>query len=318
MQFLVIGDVHLADRGPRSRTPEYRQQIEDKIRWCVDLANDVRVDAIIQLGDFFHIKSPNRNSHGMVQEAAKILGQSKAPVILTVGNHDIRNDSLTTLKDQPLGTLGLHPNVEVLIGPHREFPLFGQPYFDLSSENLLQKQSEYEEVGGSNEYPILLAHNSIFPEKEIPPYNSISAEDWSEIFKAEYTLYGHIHEPMDMGWHYKLGRTHFLNNGSISRGSLAERNLVRKPQVTLFDTSNEKDPFTTVEVPHLPAAEVFFLREALEDKAQTASVEQFLSSLGDAKIRFLTTEAIVEDARTRSNLSPQALQELEDILENVS
>ena len=658
MKFLVIGDVHLADRGPRSRTLNYRSLIEDKLRFCIDLANDEKVDAVLQLGDFFHIKTPNRNSHAMVQEAAKILARASCPVIINPGNHDacvttdtealtdqgwrtvhsltgeekfatldpksnemvfqkpsginlfnysgdayhfksqscdlittpnhrwygttsnknttvnirtseewskrpttlrllhnspvetptptcftlgdrtwdsllfarflgwyvaegtadlrsnrinisqslrvnpdhyeeicsiitemgltcnrgekrIRfsdkpladflkeefgragsidmrlprwlidsgrdflteflwayfrgdgtingsreereladyskstvhartanpslgddlmevgvrlgyrvthspmkefpygnsgyvgkamrisyinknkninlpkptkervtnvemwcptlpngtwlarrngrtiwtgnsNDRHEDLHRQPLGTLGLHPNIEILIGPHAHFPIWGQPYFDLSPDNYKYWLDRYHADSGPEIYPILMAHNSIFPEKEIPPYDNVSAEVWAETFKAPYTFYGHIHEPMDAGWNYQIGGTHFLNNGSISRGSLAERNLVRKPQVTIFDDSKKGNPFTSVEVPHLPASEVFFLAESILAKEQQASVDEFLSTLEGGELSYLTTESILEDARNRKNLTKDALAILEDIVETVT
>jgi len=318
MKFLVIGDVHLADRGPRSRTLNYRSLIEDKLRFCIDLANDEKVDAVLQLGDFFHIKTPNRNSHAMVQEAAKILARANCPVIINPGNHCLTNNRIESIPSQPLGTLGLHPNIEILIGPHANFPIWGQPYFDLSPDNYKYWLDRYHADSGPDVYPILMAHNSIFPEKEIPPYDNVSAEVWAETFKAPYTFYGHIHEPMDAGWNYQIGGTHFLNNGSISRGSLAERNLVRKPQVTIFDDSKNGNPFTSVEVPHLPASEVFFLAESILAKEQQASVDEFLSTLEGGELSYLTTESILEDARNRNNITKDALAILEDIVETVA
>ena len=89
MKMLIIGDQHLADRPPSSRKDTYRQDILDKLVWIVEYANSMKVDLILNLGDVFHIKRSDRNSHFLVQEVARIFGASKAPVLIVPGNHDL-------------------------------------------------------------------------------------------------------------------------------------------------------------------------------------------------------------------------------------
>ena len=63
---------------------------------------------------------------------------------------------------------------------------------------------------------------------------------------------------------------------------------------------------------------MFFLAESILAKEQQASVDEFLSTLEDGELNYLTTESILEDARNRNNLTKDALAILEDIVETVA
>lgn len=317
MKLLIIGDQHLADRAPSARRDTYRQEVMDKIRFCMEYANDTGVDAVLNLGDVFHIKRSDRNSHSLVQETAQVFGMSKAPVIIIPGNHDIQYDDLNTIPSQPIGTLTLHPNISILMGPSEEFPIFGIPYVDPTPENLQLWTDRYREAGGADDYPLIGTHQAIFPKAEEPIFDYVSAENWAHSFKSKYTAYGHIHSRMKAGAFYEIGGTTFCNNGAISRGSLHEETIHRDLAVTLFDDSSD-EPFTSIPIPYKPAEEVFLLETVELLKRSQTTVDTFLESLGTTELQFLTVEGILDEARKVDTLPAKAIRELEDIIMNIT
>lgn len=317
MKMLIIGDQHLADRPPSSRKDTYRQDILDKLIWIIEYANSMKVDLILNLGDVFHIKRSDRNSHFLVQEVARIFGASEAPVLIVPGNHDLAAGyRLESIASQPLGTLALHPNINLLMGPSDQFPIYGIPFVEPTVENLEYWTKKYWDDGGPTEYPFIGTHQAIFPAAEEPVYEYVTAENWAHSFQNKYTAYGHIHSRMKIGAFYKIGGTIFCNNGAISRGSLHEETIKRKLAVTMFDDAKE-DPFTSVPIPYKPAEEVFNL-EAVEILKNTQNtVDAFLNSLGSSELHYLTVEGILDDARKTALLPKQAVVELEDIVAQV-
>ena len=63
-------DVHLSDRAPVSRTDDWAETVFGKLDQVRRVAEKVGASAILDGGDFFHIKSPGRNSHALVHRSA--------------------------------------------------------------------------------------------------------------------------------------------------------------------------------------------------------------------------------------------------------
>lgn len=228
-------------------------------------------------------------------------------------------DRLDSIPSQPLGTLGLHPNVEILMGASDDLPVYSVPYVDPTEENLRFWTDKYRSEGGPDTYPFIITHQAIFPKKEEPIYPWVSAEDWASEFGAKYTAYGHIHSRMKAGPFYDIGGTTFCNNGAISRGSLHEETINRKLAVTLFDDSEQvgKKAFTSIPIPYKPAAEVFDLEAVAISKGNEAKIDAFLGSLKSSELKHLTIETVLDSARSNPNLGKEAVLELEDIVTQV-
>jgi len=304
VRLLLVGDVHLADRAPSIRKDGYAEQILDKLRFVVNEASRLEVDAIVQAGDMFHVKSPSRTSHALVLSTAKVLGDMAAdfhiPVLVVPGNHDMQHDRLESLAAQPLGTLTMHPNVEMLIGPHPSLPLTGIPW--------LQDWGDLGVWFKPTKALLTVTHAPIFPTGEHPPYDYISAEAWASVVKTPATMFGHIHETN--GVFHAEGHT-FVNQGALSRGSLHEATLKRKPAVTLYD---DQAGFTRIEVPYLPASEVFSLKEHVAEEEIKMDVEAFISSVGSTSLSGLSVEEVAAHAR-EADLPPDALKVVLESLE---
>ena len=317
-RMIIVGDIHLADRAPSSRKDTYREDILTKLEWIVAFTNQSEAEVLLLLGDVFHIKRPDRNSHYLVQRTADILGQSTKPVRIEIGNHDLTADRLDSIPSQPLGTLALHPNVELLDGACDIPGLYGVPYFDPNPENYRAVVERYYSDGGPDKFPFVAAHEAIFPRKEEPIYDYIAAEDWAEAFGNKWTAYGHIHSRMRAGAFYQAGGSWFCNNGAISRGSLHEETIHRKLAITVFDPDNTSEPFTSVPIPFRKPEEVFDLDSVEVLKERSNSADEFLQSLGSTELQYLTVEGILEQARSTEGLHKRALNELEDIIQSVT
>lgn len=318
---ILIGDVHLADGPPSSRTEDYTEDILAKVQWIVEEAARLKVDAIVQDGDLFHIKTPTRNSHRLVQRTGEILTSANIPVLITPGNHDISNDRIDSLSRQPLGTLAKFPGIDLLMGPHEEFPLFGIPYLHDWGTELPLWMSKYREWCTSKKiedidfWPLMVTHAPIFPPGENPPYDFIASEDWAMMMENGDCVYGHIH---DVHGIYKPNPEYpvtMVNNGAISRGSLHEATLKRKPQVTLWEGRMGK--YTPIPVPHRPAEAVFRLKEKEDVDERNSRAEEFLREIGTTTLDGLSMEEVGHIARERG-LSPRTLTLIEDLIQHVS
>ena len=95
-------DVHLSDRAPVSRTDDWAETVFGKLDQVRRVAEKVGASAILDGGDFFHIKSPGRNSHALVHRTAQHHADYPCPVYCTPGNHDCVYGDYSFLPQQPL------------------------------------------------------------------------------------------------------------------------------------------------------------------------------------------------------------------------
>lgn len=98
-------DVHLSDVAPASRTDDWMDTCFEKLDQIKDLCGKIGATALLDGGDLFHIKSPSRNSHRLVERAAAHHADYPCPVFVTPGNHDAVYGDYAYLPQQPLGVL---------------------------------------------------------------------------------------------------------------------------------------------------------------------------------------------------------------------
>lgn len=319
---LLIGDIHLADRPPSIRTETYTDDILDKLRAAVRIAADQHCDVIVSAGDVFHIKTPTRNSHSLVQRTGEVLTSAGLPVLIVPGNHDLSNDRLDSLKKQPLGTLAKMEGIDLLTGPSEVFPIFGLPYLADWGGDLLRWMSVYDKWADRHKaadfdfWPLMVTHAPIFPDGEEPPYEFISASDWAGLMNGKGDCYyGHIHDPHGDYTPHPGSSIRMCNNGAISRGSLHEATLKREPAVTVWDsTGSGAGRFTRHPLPFRPAEAVFRLSDKEDLDERESRVGAFLESVGRTTLDGLSIEEVHAQARTRG-LKPRTLALIEDLLE---
>ena len=195
------------------------------------------------------------------------------------------HDRLDSLDSQPLGSLCRMEGIDLLIGGHESLPVFGLPYLSNWGADLYGWMEQWQEFAdkhwlGQDEFPLLVTHAPIFPSDEDPPYETIDAADWAELMGKGACYYGHIHDQHGLYVPDPSQAVVLCNNGALSRGSLHEATLKRKPLVTIFDSEAKfPDMFEAIEVPHLPAEEVFSLAAKAESDGAQQKLTDFLTGL---------------------------------------
>lgn len=310
---MLVGDIHLSDRPPSVRTESYADDILAKLRFASKQAALHKCDALVLAGDVFHSKIPSRTSHGLVVRAHAALTEGGRPVEIVGGNHDMRHDRLDSIPDQPLGSLCQMEGVHLLSGWHEELPLFGLPYLPNWGEALDEWMSKWSAPGAEC---LMVTHAPIFPPNEEPPYEYVRAVDWAMQMGSGACYYGHIHDPHG---EYTVGAVHFCNNGAISRGSLHEKTLKRVPAITLYDDDPDlryDQAFRRIEVPHLPAAEVFRLVDVAQKVEKQNRLDVFLEEIGQTNLSVSGSEELL-GAIQQMGLRPDTLRAIQEVIEEV-
>ena len=70
LAFIFRTDTHVADKSPSSWKGDYPAEIWSNIEQIGKLASEHQVKAVLDGGDYFHVKAPSRNSHASVIKTA--------------------------------------------------------------------------------------------------------------------------------------------------------------------------------------------------------------------------------------------------------
>lgn len=292
-KYLLLNDLHLSDRPPSSCTDSYTDDLFEMLYEITAIAEREDVEAVIQAGDFFHIKTPSRTSHALVMRAIEWMRSLPVPLAVVPGNHDISHDRLDSIdKTQPLGLLYAAGAIR-LEGYHESFPgLFGVPWQQSWDNPHARSRALREWTPNPNH--LIVTHCPLYPPgQELPWENVVASEFASDMGGQGNVLYGHIH---DYHGQYEAGGVTFCNVGALSRGSLHESDLTRKIYVTLFDT--ETGSFTQLDVPHKPGDQVFRVREKMEIKDAEQKLDEFLESVGQTSLEVASMEQVVAHIQT--------------------
>lgn len=291
MQALVVGDIHLADRPPSIRTDAYAEQILAKLKQTVDIAHKVDVDVVIWAGDVFHIKTPSRTSHELVQKTCDVMREYKRPLLIVPGNHDMRHDRLDTLPEQPLGVLfkaGAIPlvgDVEMATA-NGLVRVFGIPYLYDWKRDLPKYMSEWK----ASKAGLMVTHAPIVPPGETRPFEIIDASDWSTLMERHGEVYfAHMHDPDGT---FVVNETKFCNQGAISRGSLHEKTVLREPSVTIYSDDPLHETFSKQVLEFLPPEDVFRLDVKNATDAKLEKLDTFLTSVQETELEGLSVEQV--------------------------
>ncbi len=311
MKALLVGDVHLNDRAPSMRTDTYTEDILDKLRFTVVTAKSILdLDAVIWSGDIFHTKQPHRTSHWLVQQVLNLGQEYPCPWLIVPGNHDMQHDRLDSLSSQPLGTLFQAGSAMPLIGSHPTLPVFGIPFLQDWKDLPLHLASFREDSDR-----LVVTHAPIMPPGVSVPYEFIDANEWADLQgNSGSCYYGHIH---DTHGSYEANNVVFCNQGALSRGSLHETDLRRKPGITFYDSEEvHQKKFRRIEVPHRPIDQVMKLAEHADGEAQVERLDEFLTNIGKTTLDSLSIETVLAHLKSL-DLSPQTKQIVIESLEAV-
>lgn len=287
MKIAIVGDIHISDVAPSSRTDDYRQTILNKLEFIKDTCNRKKVDVIVCLGDIFHRKNPNLNSHDMVRSLIGVFSQFEGKVLEIPGNHDI---SFTTrnLYKQPLAVLEEAGAVSILGFPYTKNFVFSTDLFDvygLGYEDGNDKLSEAyfkinDEIVDQEKCNILCIHQMLLPDGDTFFGDYLNFAELAQ-FDFDIICCGHYHpgySPEVIEKHGKL----FINPGAISRGSLDVHNLDKEPSFIILDICGKKNYMQEkIIIPHEPANKVFDMQKVNRSLVAKEDIEKFTTSLKD-------------------------------------
>lgn len=295
----LVGDVHLSDRPPSNCTESYNDDLFELLQEIVKIAADRGLDAFVFAGDLFHIKAPSRTSHRTVQRMIDILQSFPCPVYGVIGNHDIQHDRLDSVFDtQPFGVL-LQAGMKLLSGWDTE----GLPIYGVSWQQDWQDASEaFAGWRDAEARPgaLVVTHAPLYPPGRELPYENIPASvvaGWAG--NRGHLYYGHVHDYHGV---FDVDGVVFCNQGSLSRGSLHESDLTRKPAITIWHSDVVgPDAFERVELASAkPADQVFRLVEARERMAYNDRLDLFLEAVAGSTVEATSVEAVIEHVRGMS------------------
>ena len=297
---LMVGDVHVSDRPPTTRTADYREDILKKLLEIGEIAGRKGVDGVVFTGDIFHSKKPANTSHQTVRTVCQILSSYRCEVFIVPGNHDYSGANVDTLSKHPLGTVALMPNVTLFGTPEHRSVLVG------SGELLWGVREEeglegFADLGSHPEQVLVVAHSAIFPPGQGP--TNWEAFDAREI-AGQYALtgapvltwYGHIHEPH--GNYLVEPDYEFVNFGAISRGSIHEEGAMDR-KVAIGHVTIHDDGGFEIKQLYLdsmrPAEEVFRVAEIRSDEADEREINAYVDALSAAEVEGFSVERAISE-----------------------
>lgn len=286
LAFIFRTDVHAADRSPSSWKGDYPEEILSSLEQIGQLAKQEGVTAVLDGGDFFHVKTAIRNSHSLVIKVAKLHSAYPCPTWCIEGNHDISGNNLETIEQQPLGVLystGVfqHLRDEKFTTEDGEYVrVVGVPY---DPDRTLQDLRSIQKCGEDRLIAVVHAlagkhppaHVEDFFGEPVFKYRDLITENGPDVW-----CFGHWHR--DQGIEEIDGR-YFINQGSVSRGALVRENLERIPKVALIEVVYGGNlRVTSIPLKVAPAEEVFDLEKKDRRDREIEIIDQFVTVLGES------------------------------------
>lgn len=317
--YLLIGDIHLADNPPASRKEGYTEEVLQLLWQTVAVAKELNAVAI-WAGDVFHLKTPGRNSHRLVRETIEVVKAYPKELYIVPGNHDITHDRLDSIPSQPLGVL-FKSGANWLDGFNSPYPIYGVPWLQRYRDESVRHQFDKEYGWTENvhsPYPnrhshyLVVTHAPLYPPGKELKYEFYDTGAWSRAMGGVGSVYyGHVHNPHGI---YHVDGVQYCNNGALSRGSLDESNLHRDILATIWSDINGE--FRTVTLNSKPASEIFRMEEKEKREAQVR-LDDFLASIGQASLEITTASAVMEHIRSlQLGLEVEAV--IQDLLDAVA
>jgi len=275
-------DAHLSDFAPESRVDDWALAILGKLAQVGEIARKAKASGILDGGDLFHVKTPSRNSHGLVGRVAAVHAANPCPTWATIGNHDVKYGNSEFLEENPLGVLFESGVLRRLYGPHEAFfekggvtvRVVGIPYhgteYDMSKFSTLQK--------GAEDYLVVVAHclasrtgRSMYEKEDVLKYSDLLA------FAPDVFCFGHSHS--NQGIEEIAPGKWIINTGSLSRGALNQDDINRVPSCVVLKFTKTEIKVVPIPLKVAPASEVFNLEGHQRSLEQDISMEQFVDSL---------------------------------------
>lgn len=311
--YLLLGDIHLADNSPASRKEGYLDEVLGLLWQTVDLAKEHEAVAV-WAGDVFHLKTPGRNSFKMVNEVIDVIKAHPRELYIVPGNHDLTHDRLDSIPSQPLGMLyqAGAVNGSGLAMYNDGHTVYGVPWLQRFTDEAVEASLADFRNEYSEEHWLVVTHAPLYPPGKELPYEFYDTHKWAAAMGNRGSVfYGHVHNPHGV---YEVDGVQFCNNGALSRGSLDESNLSRDVVATMWSSVNGQ--FRNLPLNYKPSAEIFRMEEKTKRAAQV-KLDDFLSSIGQASLEITTSSAVMDHVRSlQLGAAVEAL--IQDLLDSVA
>lgn len=273
--------MHASEHSPESWKGDYPAEIWSSLDQVGELAREFHAIAVLDGGDFFHVKAPTQNSHRLVAKVALLHQVYPCPVYCIEGNHDIKHNNLETLSDQPLGVLynaGVfhHLRDQTFHDGDLKVRVVGVPYSPFRTLADLQSiRKRGDEV--------LIAIVHALAGQDPPP--TVEEFFGEPVFRYEQLIvdggpdvfcFGHWHQDQGV---VQIADRWFVNQGALSRGALSRENLTRTPKVSLIEVTPEGITVSTRELSVAPAADVFNLERKERQDRESKCIEQYVERI---------------------------------------
>lgn len=278
--FITANDIHISDVNPRSRVDDFKDTVLGKLRQMAMACKKLGADAAIIAGDLYNLKAPAKNSHGLNRELVAVFQEFGCPIYMIEGNHDLTNNDLGSIPSQPLGVLFQDRTLirlrnEIVEKDGVKISLAGVPY----DHNLDPDELKIERPEGCAAQ-ICALHLYASPTGGMLFQNRIIGYKELAHLSPDVFIIGHYH--IDQGIEQVDGK-HFINIGSMSRGTLNEENIDHQPQIGYIkiDVDGDDTNITTrpIKLKVKPAPEVFDLEKREEEKKERQEIEEFVEKL---------------------------------------
>lgn len=282
LSFLYRTDTHCSDRSPSSWKGDYPAEIRSNLEQVGKLAREHQCDAVLDGGDFFHVKAASKNSHALIIETARIHSAYRCPTFSVEGNHDLQYNLLDSVAKQPIGVLyesGIFRQLrdQVITDGNFRVRIVGVPY---SAHRTAEELRAIQKQPG-DDFLIAIVH--ALAGEDPPP----SVKDFfnEPVFRYDHLItkdgpdiwcFGHWHKDQGI---VKMGHKTFVNLGALSRGALVNENLHRTPKVALITFEPGVLDVRPIEMQVAPADEVFDLVRKERMEREHRDIDQFIAKL---------------------------------------
>lgn len=295
MNFIFRTDLHVSDRSPVSWKGDYPAEIWANIVQVGQLARDHGAIAVLDGGDYFHVKAATRNPHALVEKTARTHAEYPCPTYSVEGNHDIAYNNLDSVGRQPIGVLyatGVfkHLRDEVFEEGELRVRVIGVPYSPfrtLEDLRAIQKQpgdthliAIVHQLAGADPPPNV----EDFFNEPVFRYEDLLSKDGPDIW-----CFGHWHKDQGI---VELDDKLFVNQGALSRGSLNRDNIDRTPKAALLEISPGFQRARPLPMKVAPATDVYDFDRKERTERETVEIDQFVTKL-QANAEF-SPEATIE------------------------
>ncbi len=282
LSFIFRTDTHVADRSPASWKADYPAEIWGNLDQIGGFAKQFESRAVLDGGDYFHVKAASRNPHALVERTARLHRAYPCPVWCVEGNHDIAYNNLDTLGKQPLGVLyaaGIfqHLREQVFEDGGLRVRVVGVPY---SPARTLAELLRIKKQPGDD---VLIAVVHALAAPDPPPsvegffgepvfrYRDLVTEDGPDVW-----CFGHWHKDQGI---VTIGGKQFVNQGAVSRGALVRENTTRTPQVAHIEIKPGSIRIWPVPLIVPPAEDVFDFDRKQREEAEDTAIDLFAARI---------------------------------------